>query len=337
MSAPDTQNLPEKVRDALKAGHLYYMQDLTMEAIAHEMHTSRSSVSRLLSYARASGLVTIQIAQPHEGATRVQQELHARYGIGAHIVPMPSAISDVDRLERVAISAARILDRFIDSNTTVGVAWGSTMSALSRHLIPKDLHNVEFVQLNGAGNTYTTGVLYASEILRRFGDTYAGTIQEFPVPALFDDPQTKQAMWRERSTRRILDIQERMDVALFGLGSPFSEVRSHVYAGGYLDAEDYASLDASGVVGDVATVFFREDGSHHGIPLNERASGPDIDLIKRVPRRVCIVSGPSKVHSLRGALAAGLITDLIVDEGTARALADLVEPGEAAASVEHAA
>ena len=325
MAEPETQNLPEKVRDALKAGHLYYMQDLTMEAIAHEMHTSRSSVSRLLSYARASGLVTIQIAQPHEAATRVQQELHSRYGIGAHIVPMPSAISDVDRLERVAISAARILDRFVDSNTTVGIAWGSTMSALSRHLIPKDLHNVEFVQLNGAGNTYTTGVLYASEILRRFGDTYSGTIQEFPVPALFDDPQTKVAMWRERS---ILDIQERMDVAIFGLGSPFSEVRSHVYAGGYLDAADYASLDESGVVGDVATVFFREDGSHHGIPLNERASGPDIDLIKRVPRRVCIVSGPSKVHSLRGALAAGLITDLIVDEGTARALVDLAEPRE---------
>ena len=148
MAQTETENQPEKVRDALKAGHLYYMQDLTMEAIAHEMHTSRSSVSRLLSYARASGLVTIQIATPHEGATRIQQDIHERYGIAAHIVPMPGAISDVDRLERVAISSARILDRFIDSNMTVGLAWGSTMSALSRHLIPKDLHNVEFVQLN---------------------------------------------------------------------------------------------------------------------------------------------------------------------------------------------
>jgi DNA-binding transcriptional regulator LsrR (DeoR family) len=40
------------------------------------------------------------------------------------------------------------------------------------------------------------------------------------------------------------------------------------------------------------------------------------------------------VHSLRGALAAGLITDLIVDEGTARALADLSEP---TGDVEHVA
>jgi hypothetical protein len=83
----------------------------------------------------------------------------------------------------------------------------------------------------------------------------------------------------------------------------------------------------------VATVFFREDGTHDGIPLNERASGPDIDLIKRVPRRVCIVSGPSKVHSLRGALAAGLITDLIVDEGTARALVALDDALDAEAVV----
>jgi deoxyribonucleoside regulator len=284
------------------------------------MHTSRSSISRLLSYARASGLVNIQIESPHDAASMVQQEVNERYRVAAHIVPVPSNNSDVDRLERVAISAARILDRFIDSNMTVGMAWGSTMNAVSRHLVPKELHNLEFVQLNGAGNEYTTGVLYASEILRRFGDAYSATVQEFPVPALFDDPKTKEAMWRERSTRRVLDIQSRMDVALFGLGSPFAEVPSHVYAGGYLDAADYTSLTESGVVGDVATVFFRADGTYEGIPLNARASGPDIALIRRIPRRVCIVAGKSKIPSLRGALAAGLITDLIVDETTARGL-----------------
>lgn len=314
------QETPDRIREALEAAHLYYMQDLTMEAIAQEMHTSRSSISRLLSYARASGLVNIQIESPHDAASMVQQEVHERFGVAAHIVPVPSNNSDVDRLERVATSAARILDRFIDSNMTVGMAWGSTMNAISRHLVPKELHNLEFVQLNGAGNEYTTGVLYASEILRRFGDAYSATVQEFPVPALFDDPLTKEAMWRERSTKRVLDIQNRMDVALFGLGSPFADVPSHVYAGGYLDQADYISLTESGVVGDVATVFFRADGTYEGIPLNARASGPDISLIRRTPRRVCVVAGKSKLASLRGALAAGLITDLIVDETTARGL-----------------
>jgi DNA-binding transcriptional regulator LsrR (DeoR family) len=37
---------------------------------------------------------------------------------------------------------------------------------------------------------------------------------------------------------------------------------------------------------------------------------------------VCVVSGSHKLASLRGALAAGLITDLILDEGLAHRLVD---------------
>jgi len=111
-----------------------------------------------------------------------------------------------------------------------------------------------------------------------------------------------------------------MDVALFGLGSPFAAVPSKVYIGGYLEPDDFTSLSASGVVGDVATVFYRADGTWDDIPMNERASGPDLSTVRRAARRICVVSGASKLPGLRGALAAGLITDLILDEGTARAL-----------------
>src|SRR5690606_1421834 len=46
-----------KLIAALTAAQLYYMQDQTMEVIARELGTSRSSVSRLLSFAREVGLV----------------------------------------------------------------------------------------------------------------------------------------------------------------------------------------------------------------------------------------------------------------------------------------
>ena len=310
----------ERTRDALTAAHLYYMQDLTMDAIAHELHTSRSSISRLLSYARTSGLVDIQIRSPLDAPSRLEEEIQNRFQVSAHVVPVPDGASDVDRLERVGLSVARILGQYFDSNMTMGIAWGSTMSAISRYVTPKQTHNSQIVQLNGAGNMRTTGIAYASEILRRFGDAYGAHVQQFPVPAFFDDPATKQALWRERSVSRLLEIQGRMDVALFGLGSPFSEVPSHVYAGGYLEPADYDSLSRSGVVGDVATVFFRADGQADGIPLNDRSSGPEFSVLRRTPRRICVVSGSSKVKSLRGALAAELITDLYLDEGTARGL-----------------
>jgi len=314
--------VPGKTRDALRAAHLYYMQDLTMDAIAHELHTSRSSVSRLLSHARASGLVEISIHSPLDLPSRIEHEILERFEVQAHVIPVPDHASDVDRLDRVALSAARILGRFIDSNLTVGLAWGSTMGAMSRHLVPKATHNSEIVQLNGAGNLRTTGIVYASELLRRFGDAFGARVQQFPVPAFFDEPATKQAFWRERSTQRLLDLQGRLDLALFGIGSPFAEVPSHVYQGGYLERADYEDLSRDGAVGDVATVFYRADGSTDGIALNARATGPDFQTLRRAPRRICVVSGRAKLAGLRGALAAGLITDLIVDESTARALVE---------------
>ena len=308
--------------DALRAAKLYYLQDLTMDSIARDLHTSRSSVSRLLAFARSTGLVDIRITSPLDQVSRVQQQIASRFGVAAHIVPMPSDVSEIDRLERVAISAARILGSFFDSNMTMGIAWGSTMSAVSRHLPSKKTYNAQIVQLNGAASTRTTGIVYASEILRRFGDAYGAYVQHFPVPAFFDDPGTREAMWQERSTRRVLDIQARMDVALFGIGSPYADVPSHVYTSGYLDDDDFQALRDTGVVGDVATIFFRADGSHSGIPLNARATGPGFTVLRRVSRRVCVSSGLSKLDALRGALAANLITDLVVDEGTARALVD---------------
>lgn len=314
-------DFPDRTGVALQAAQLYYLQDLTMDAIAHELHTSRSSISRLLSYARTTGLVDIQIRSPSDHSSGLKDIIQTRFGVVAHIVSVPDHVSDIDRLERVSLSAARILSTFIDSNMIIGIAWGSTVSAVTRHLVPKGTHNVEFVQLNGAGNNRTTGIMYASEILSRFANAYSAHVQQFPVPAFFDNPSTKEALWLERSTLRVLGIQSRMDLAIFGVGSPFAEVPSHIYIGGYLEPDDYRSLTDCGVVGDVATVFYRADGSCDNIPLNKRATGPEFPVLRKAVRRVCVVSGVAKLSSLKGALAAGLITDLIVDESTARALA----------------
>jgi DNA-binding transcriptional regulator LsrR (DeoR family) len=310
-----------KTRSALKAAQMYYLQDLTMDAIADELHTSRSSVSRLLAHARATGLVDIRIHSPYDGATRLESELRAKFRVVPHVVPVADSTSEIDRLERVAMFAARTLNTFFSSNMTVGIAWGSTISAVSRHLIPKETHNSIVVQLNGAGNDQTTGITYASEILQRFGQAYSAQVQQFPVPAFFDDPRTKEALWRERSTKRVLDIQSRMDMVVFGLGSPFAEVPSRVYIGGYLDDADYRSLGEAKVVGDVATVFYRADGTYRDVEVNARGTGPGLDRLRKVSRRVAIVSGASKLASLRGAIAAGLITDVILDEALARSLA----------------
>lgn len=77
----------------------------------------------------------------------------------------------------------------------------------------------------------------------------------------------------------------------------------HVYSAGYLDDDDKRALSADGVVGDVATVLLREDGSWKDIGFNERASGLTPAELARVPRRFCVVADPSRAAAVVGHFA----------------------------------
>ena len=332
----DEINERSRVRLALKAAQLYYMQDLTMDAIGDELKVSRSSVSRLLQMARDRGIVEVKIHSPEDAPRRMATKIKQVYGVNAHLVPVAQTASPIDRLDRVALTAARMLGNFFFSGMTMGVAWGSTTAAVSRNLVPRQLRDALVVQLNGAGNDHTTGVTYSGEILRRFGEAYGAIVEQFPVPAFFDDPAAKETLWKERSTKRILAIQDSMDVVLFGLGASNSEVPSQVYSAGYLSAKDQENLNKSGVVGDIATVFYRADGSSNDISINRRSTGPSLEVIKAVPRRICVIAGLSRLPSLKGALAGGYITDLIIDDETAGALVEELEPTESKQGAQNA-
>ncbi|PII99956.1 transcriptional regulator, partial [Leucobacter sp. OLJS4] len=65
-----------------------------MEAISQEMRVSRSSISRLLSYARDTGLVEIRVHSPQEARSRLEQQLSERFGITAHVAPAPARASE---------------------------------------------------------------------------------------------------------------------------------------------------------------------------------------------------------------------------------------------------
>ncbi len=320
MSIDHLETADPRTIDAVHAARMYYFQDMTMAAIGREMRVSRSTVSRLITYARMSGLVEIKISSLSGHSSALEKVFADRYHVRAHIVPVGESVGDLDRLDRVAMFAGRLLTSLFESDMVMGVAWGTTVSAVSRYPAPKRTHNSHVVQLNGAANTRTTGVSYATDIIRTLAAAYDALPQGFPVPAFFDYPETRRLLWKERSIRRVLDLQQRMDIAVFSIGVLGGAIPSHVYSAGYLEENDLDALAADRVVGDIATVFLRSDGSYDGIELNDRSSGPSLELLKAVPTRLCVVAGASKLDALRGALAGGLVTDLVIDDVSAASL-----------------
>lgn len=307
--------------DAYNAAQMYYLDGMTMDEIGAAHGYSRSTVSRLLRDARTHGLVTIALRPP--GAQRVQSlrdQLRAHFGITVHVVPVAVGSDDRTRLADVAREAAQVIDAHLQPDSIIAVAWGTTLTAVAEHVIPRPVPGARVVQLNGAIDSEGSGFEHARGTVALLAERWDAAAHPFAVPAFFDYEETRRAVWRERSTRRILDLQDRASLAVFSGGAFEAEVPSKVYASGYFSKEITDQLASDGVVGDVCTRFLRPDGSWDGIVINERASGPSPERLQRIPRRLMVASGRGKVPVIRAALRAGLVTDLVIDEAAATAL-----------------
>ncbi len=310
---------PERL--AIKAARLYYYQEMTAAEVARELGVSRPTVSRLLAHARQSGLVEIRIHDPERAPQMIESELLKRFDLrAARVVAVPRNSGEEVWLEQVANFTASHLNGLIRSDMTVGIAWGNTLNAVSRALSPSHCARVDIVQLNGSGTTQSAVDGNLSGIYTRFAENYGGSPHFFPLPAFFDFPETKVALSRERLVMGWKRRVERADLLIYSIGSVLASQPSYVYGGGYLDKKDMSELKTQKVAGDIATVFFRNDGSFEGIPLNARASGPDLTVFRKAKHGLCVVSGLGKVAGLRAALQGHLIHELIVDEPTAHAL-----------------
>ncbi len=301
-------------RLAYEAALLYYMEDQTMEAIAKRMGLSRSTVSRLVASAREEGLVRISLHAPQEPAVTTASRIGELYGVEVTVVPVSHPTSELRRLERVASMAGAMISELVTDGTTIGIAWGTTLSAVSERLVPRHVERVTVAQLNGAANPATTGTMFVGELLGNFSRAFDAKVMNFPVPAFFDYATTRAALWRERSISAVREVGRGADIAVFGVGAFAAPVASHVYAGGYLSNDEILSLRRDGVVGDCCTVLVREDGSWADIEINSRASGPTPGELKEIPRRICVVAGAAKAKALVGVLRSGAVTDVILDD-----------------------
>lgn len=299
------------------AAELYYVQGMTMETVADRFGVSRPTVSRMLQTARERGIVRISLAAPPETGGELGRRLREAFGVTVHVAGTARTATEPQRLESVARAAAGLLGEWFGDGMTLAVAWGITTSAVAGMLAPKATRDAVVVQMNGAVSARSTGATQSAALLGRMSSAFGAALVPFPTPAFFDNEQTRTLMWQESSVRRVLAVRGAADLAVFSVGAFRGPMISQVYSEGYLPDDAYRELVAHGVVGDVCTVFLREDGTYADIDLNRRASGPTPMELRRIPRRMCVVAGEQKVPGVVGALRAGVVTDLVIDERTA--------------------
>ncbi len=316
----------QQLENALQAAQMYYYQNLPMKRIAAELEVSHSTISRLLTWARNEGLIEIRINDVRRRASPLEEVLKLHFKLKAvKVVAVAEVAGESVWQDRVARVAANYLSQFMEPDMILGVAVGQMVNHIAACLTPKSLINSHVVQLNGGSYVPGPGREHSSNLIAHIASNYEAMGHLFSVPSFFDYPETKQVLWRESSIQRILNLQNKSDLILFSPENLTSDInRFHADSA---EATDQSTsirqqLESCQAVGLVANVLIDRDGQFENIPLNQQACGPDLSLFNNVDRAICVVSGSDKLDCLWGALRGKYVTDLIIDEPTARRLVE---------------
>lgn len=311
---------PDERARLADAAELYWVQGRKVEEVGAALGVSRSTVSRMLARARETGVIRFVVHREESPTDHLRHEIEQRYGVHAVVAPVEGPDQAGARMLAVACQAAAWLDASVRPDVVLAVAWGSTVGNISLQLRPHPVPGMQIVQLHGSDSVTGLGTNDASLILDRIGGAFDATVHYFPVPAFFDSASTRAAMWREKAVQRVLRLRAEAGLLLTSVGTPDGELPGRLYDSGYLSASDVAQMNREGVVGNLGGIFFRADASTEGISINERSTGLPFDELRRIGRRLLVAADPAKSPAVRALLAAGLMTDVILDAATARAL-----------------
>jgi len=310
-------HVQSRERLVLEAARFYYEHHLTQSQIASKLEVSRPTVSRLLHEARVQGLVKIKVVDPRATGTRLEKKLKDQFGLKQVVVVPYEGESDQILKSRLGSALVILLDSLLDENTTLGVSWGTTMQAATRHLRPHPVKNMIVVQLNG-GVSKAALDTHASEIAGKMGEYYHATPYLLPLPAIVDTPELKTAIISDRHIAKTLKLAREAEIAAFTVGA-FGSNSVLVKADYFEDSEIKALID-QGAVADICSRLIKADGSICSQELNHRTIGIELDELKVKPYSIAVAGGPQKERAVQAGLAGKWFNSLITDEQVARKL-----------------
>ncbi|MFB9278287.1 sugar-binding transcriptional regulator [Cohnella cellulosilytica] len=306
----------DKIRKVVEAAKLYYQLDYSQNQIAEALGVSRPTVSRLLQLAKSEGVVTIEIKDPTEDVEVLRRLLIERFQLKNAVVAFTPTYDDSVVKKYIGQAAAAYVMELAKDGDTIGASWGSTMYQVALHLKTKSLNNSFVVQLNG-GVSDADILISPSEIVHLFGKAFNVTPYFMYLPAIVDHILVKQAMLTDRHIRRVMDMGQHANIAVFTAGAPTPD--SVLINSNYMRSEELETIKTK-AVGDICSRYFDINGEICLPGLNERTVGIELSDLRKKEHAILVAGGASKVNAIWGALRGKYGNTLVTDQITAKDL-----------------
>ncbi len=313
----DTCDMPApRDRGALtKAARMYFLDGRSQDDVARALGTSRSNVSRMLSAARAQGIVEIRVHDQTARAADLEQALRDRFGL-AHVRVAAFRPRAGAAAAAAGDLAAQWLDESLRDGQIVALSWGTSLRAMVSAVSIDRPRSVELVPLLGGLST-AESLVAGQELVRELAGRLGATYRYLHAPALLRSTAARDALLAEPSINEVLDRARAADIALVGIGTGGIGSSRHILDELGLTPAQREAFLAQGPVGDACCRFFDAQGQAIRGMVHDRVLAVDLDDLRQIPTVLGVATGAEKAPGVLGALRGGIVDGLVTDASLA--------------------
>ncbi len=304
----------------VQVAKMYYSEGLKQDDIAYKLGISRSSISLILTQAKETGLVEINIKDPRKNVQSIADRMIMEFGLEDCLV-IPTVTDSIHIINKVIVSqGADFAEDILASNSTVGIAWGLTcyefmLSFMNR----RQLSGINVIPLIG-GTSRISSEYQLNEMVRMFAETLHGTPTFIYAPAIAESISDKELYMQSASMKAVMKKWDEMDAAVISAGAPPESYSHDLAASVHLQP-----LDESRAVGDICARRFNLAGEFIEDDYSRRIMGISEQQLRRIKKVICVAAGRHKTLAIIGALRTGIIKYMVLDEETARGVLNLCD------------
>lgn len=315
-----------------RIARLYWLEDRDQAEIGHLLGISKSTVSRKLAAARASGIVQVRVVgeDSTERVPHLEREIRERSGLREVLVA--DVDPGVDQLRGVGHLGADVFVEHAVCASRIGFSWGLSVAAVIGELPPLSLRSDTVLTPIVGGMPSVDAGPSGNNLIFSLAETCGVRAQRVDAPAVVESATTRTALIGETSVMRALEFARGCELAFVGIGAFGVRTSEKVLAQMRLSDAERAAVRAAAPVGDMLGRFYDAAGTPLGPPTADRVIGLDLEDLRRIPTVVGIAAGAEKLQGVLGAIATGALDVLVIDRRLAEGLlVALPAPAQAAA------
>lgn len=302
---------------ALDVAKAYFLEDASKVSIAERFGITRFQVARLISVARESGMVHIEVRPPG----RIDRELSAlvQTALGIKEAIIVSSLAGVSPLDDIGNALARTVSARVRPGDVVGLTWSRATISMTNQLT--HLEPCSVVQLGG--HVEAAGLPGTVEIVRRAAEISGGVAYPIYAPLVVHDAHTALSLKSDAPIAAALDQFTKVTLAVVSVGA-WTPSGSTIYDSSTEEIRRRAAED--GAVGEISGRLYDAQGNPLPHLIDDRVVGVTVEQLRNVPDVVVSSYGAYRADATIAAARAGLVKTLVGDRSLAQAILDRLTP-----------